>query len=247
MSKQTLVILTTYNEIESLPALVDEIFASAPAVHLLVVDDNSPDGTGPWCLKRGESEPRMRLLSRAGKLGQGSAIVAGMRYALDQGYEFVVTMDADFSHHPRYIPALLARLAVEGRDGADVVIGSRYVAGGRIEGWPWHRHLMSRSVNRYARAMLRLSTRDCSGGFRAYRLARLAQLDYGQLISRGYSFHEEFLWRVKRLGCRLAEEPITFVDRVKGTSKINAREAWIAIRVIFRLGLSERFGGNRLG
>ncbi len=148
-------------------------------------------------------------------------------------------MDADFSHHPRYIPQLFA--ALEG-GAADVVIGSRYIPGGGIEGWPLKPRLMSRYINIYTRLMLRLRTRDCSGGFRCYRVARLAELDFQQLISRGYSFHEEFLWRVKRIGCRIAESPIIFVDRVKGDSKINAYEAWTALHVIFKLGLQERFG-----
>jgi dolichol-phosphate mannosyltransferase len=242
MPSRNLVVLTTYNEIENLPALVDQIFAHAPEVDLLVVDDNSPDGTGQWCREKGMTEPRLKLMARAGKLGQGSAVISGLRYAIDHGYDSVLTMDADFSHHPRYIPKLLAGTNCSLDGAADVMIGSRYVPGGGIEGWPLRRWLMSRAVNWYARLLLRLCMKDCSGGFRAYRVARLAQLDFSQLISTGYSFHEEMLWRLKRLGCQLTETPITFVDRVKGTSKINAYEAWTAVRVIFKLSLRERFG-----
>ncbi|HVU88228.1 MAG TPA: polyprenol monophosphomannose synthase [Pirellulales bacterium] len=237
---RTLVVVTTYNERENLPSLVDEVFAHAPQVDLLVVDDNSPDGTGAWVRERATGEPRLKLLARPGKQGQGSAVVAGLRYSIEHGYDAVVSMDADFSHHPRYIRDLLAGL--EGDAAADVVIGSRYVPGGGVEGWPLRRRLMSRAVNVYTRLMLGLRARDCSGGFRAYRVARLAQLDFSQIISTGYSFHEEFLWRVKRLGCRIAETPIVFVDRVKGHSKINMHEARTAVRVIFKLGLQNRFG-----
>ena len=236
-----LVALTTYNELENLPALVDEIFRHAPQADVLVVDDNSPDGTGDWVRERAACEPRLKLLARPGKQGQGSAVVAGLRYAVEHGYDYVVTMDADFSHHPRYIPHMLQGVS-EGPQAYDVMIGSRYVFQGRVEGWPWRRRLMSRAVNIYSRLLLRMSTRDCSGGFRCYRVARLAELDFSQLISTGYSFHEEFLWRVVRHGCRVGETPIIFVDRVRGSSKINMREARTALRVIFKLGLQERFG-----
>ena len=242
-----LIATATYNEIENLPTLVDEVLRHAPQADVLVIDDNSPDGTGKWCQARAESEPRLRLLARAGKQGQGSAIVAAMRHAVDEGYDFLVTMDADFSHQPRYVPALVERIC--GRCGSgpdvqpvDVAIGSRYVAGGGIEGWPWRRHLMSRAVNLYARLLLRLPVRDCSGGYRAYRVDLLRSTDLSGLVSTGYSFHEEILWRLNHSGCRFAEVPITFVDRTRGQTKINLREAWNAVRIIFRLGLRERFG-----
>ncbi|HEY4308037.1 MAG TPA: polyprenol monophosphomannose synthase [Pirellulales bacterium] len=239
---RNLVVVTTYNERENLPALIDEIFAQAPEVDLLVVDDSSPDGTGAWVQERSVREPRLKLLARPGKQGQGSAVLAGLRYAIDNAYDTVLSMDADFSHSPRYIRGLQSGL--EGDPAADVVIGSRYVHGGGVEGWPFKRRLMSRAVNTYTRLMLRLRTHDCSGGFRCYRVAKLAELDFSQMVSRGYSFHEEFLWRVTRLGCRVVETPITFVDRVKGNSKINAHEAWNAVRVIFNLGIQERFGNR---
>ena len=196
--------------------------------------------------ERGATEPRLKLLARAGKLGQGSAVIAGLRYAIEHRYDAVVTMDADFSHDPRYLSDMLSAVLMPGDAGVDVMIGSRYVAGGGVEGWPLLRRLMSRGVNMYARLALRLRTRDCSGGMRAYRAAKLAQLDFDQLVSTGYSFHEEMLWRLKRLECRLGETPITFVNRVKGKSKINAREAWRAVWVIFRLGLREHFGAGRV-
>jgi dolichol-phosphate mannosyltransferase len=233
---RTLVTVATYNERENLPRLVEEIFAYAPEVDLLVIDDNSPDGTGAWCDGKAAEDPRVHCLHRAGKLGLGTAIVAGMRYAIEHGYEQVLNMDADFSHHPRHLPALLA--GMDGPEGpVDVTIGSRYVPGGRIEGWPLRRHLMSRGVNCYARCLLGLRPRDCSGSYRCYRTALLAKLDFDQIVSRGYSFQEEILWRLKRLGARMRDVPITFVDRQQGQSKINGREAWGALWIIFRLGL----------
>jgi len=234
---RTLVTVATYNEMENLPRLVEEVFQAIPQVDLLVIDDNSPDGTGQWCDRKGAEDPRVRCLHRQGKLGLGTAIVAGMRYAIEQGYKYVLNMDADFSHQPRYLPDLIA--GMEPRDGpaVDVMIGSRYVPGGGTQGWPLKRRLMSRGVNCYARWLLGLKTKDCSGAFRCYRTELLARLDFDAIRSRGYSFQEEILWHLRRLGARFAETPIVFVDRQRGASKIDSREAVAALWVIFRLGL----------
>ena len=235
--RKTLVTIATYNEIENLPSLVEEIFNIAPQVDLLVIDDHSPDGTGKWCDQRGANDERVHCLHRAGKLGLGTATIAGMKYAIEHGYDLVLNMDADFSHHPRHIPALLA-----GMDQADVMIGSRYVAGGGVQDWPLMRRMMSRGVNLYARALLGLPVRDCSGAFRCYRVELLKGTDFASLRSRGYSFQEEILWRLKRAGARLAETPILFADRERGQSKINSREALAALWIIFRLGLKNWIG-----
>ncbi len=237
LSRRSLVTVATYNEIENLPRLVGSIFDYAPHSDLLVIDDNSPDGTGRWCDEYAATDARLHCLHRAGKLGLGSAILAGMNYAIQHRYDYVLNMDADFSHDPRYIPALLAGMDPEGQPPVDVAIGSRYVPGGGIEGWPLRRHLMSRGVNGYARWLLSLSPQDCSGGFRCYRTSLLAQLDLASIRSRGYSFQEEILWRLKRLGARFLEVPIVFVDRKHGRSKIDRREAVAALRIIFLLGL----------
>ena len=233
----TLVTLATYNEIENLPLLVDEIFAVVPAVDILVIDDNSPDGTGRWCDERAAADPRVRCLHRSGKLGLGTATIAGMKYAIEHGYRYVLNMDADFSHHPRHLPALLAGMdRADGAPAVDVMIGSRYTRGGAIEGWPWKRHVMSRSVNATARLLLGLRARDCSGAFRCYRTALLAKVDFDEVRSRGYSFQEEILWHLKRLGATMVETPITFADRRRGTSKINSQEAIWALGILLRLG-----------
>jgi len=241
-TQKILVSLATYNEVENLPRLVEEIFQHAPDVDLLVIDDNSPDGTGQWCDRRAAEDPRVRCLHRRGKLGLGTAIMAGMGYALQEGYLYLVNMDADFSHHPRYLPGLLA--GMEPRDGppVDLMIGSRYVPGGGVEGWPLRRRLMSRAVNLYARWLLGLVPRDCSGAYRCYRTELLARLDFALVRSQGYSFQEEILWHLKRLGARFGEYPIVFADRQHGKSKIDWREAVAALWIIFRLGATRCWG-----
>jgi dolichol-phosphate mannosyltransferase len=236
-AEKTLITLATYNEIENLPPLVDEILQTVPEADILVVDDNSPDGTGQWCDHKAAGEPRLHCLHRPGKLGLGMATIAAMRYAIDNGYRYMLNMDADFSHPPRFLPALLAAMEPEGGPAVDVAIGSRYVPGGGSEGWPLRRRLMSRAVNFYARRLLRLAPHDCSGAFRCYRTSALARLDFDAVRSRGYSFQEEILWQLKRLGARTAETPITFVERRRGSSKINRGEALAALWIIFRLGI----------
>jgi len=241
-ARQTLITVATYNEMENLPELIEQVFGVVPGADLLVIDDNSPDGTGRWCDERADQDERLRCLHREGKLGLGSAIVAGMRYAIEHGYRYVLNMDADFSHHPRHLPALIAGMDPEDRPPVDVMIGSRYVPGGGVEGWGLGRHVMSRGVNLYARWLLGLKPKDCSGAFRCYRTEVLKRIDFGAVRSRGYSFQEEILWHLKRAGARFGETPIVFVDRQRGASKINMKEAAAALGIIFVLGLRNLFG-----
>ena len=238
---KTLVVVATYNEIENLPHLVDEIFRYAPAADLLVVDDNSPDGTGQWCDRKAAEDARVHCLHRSGKLGLGTAIVAGMKYGIEQGYRYVLNIDADFSHPPKHLPALIGGMDPENAPPSDVMIGSRYIPGGGVEGWSLKRHFMSRGVNLYARWLLGLKPKDCSGGFRCYRAETLARLDLDAIRSRGYSFQEEILWRLKRVGARFNETPFVFVNRQKGKSKINMKEAFAALGIIVSLGLGGLF------
>jgi dolichol-phosphate mannosyltransferase len=163
--------------------------------------------------------------------------MTGMKYGIEQGYRYVLNMDADFSHHPRYLPNLLAGMDPPDGPAVDVMIGSRYVPGGGVEGWPLRRHLMSRGVNCYARWLLGLKSKDCSGAYRCYRTELLARLDFAAVRSRGYSFQEEILWHLKRLGARFGETPIVFADRQQGTSKINSKEAVAALGIILALGV----------
>ncbi len=236
MHERLLVTLCTYNERENIERLIPEILEQAPDVDVLVIDDNSPDGTGEFASQMSQKDERVRVLHRPNKAGLGAATVAGFRYAIEQNYDFVLNMDADFSHPPTVIPALRAAMG-----GADVCIGSRYVPGGQIRGWGWQRHFMSWGVNWYSRLLLRLKTRDNSGSFRCYRTAKLAELDFNRVRSKGYAFQEEILYRCRRLGCRFEETPITFEDRRYGTSKINTWEVITALWVIFRLGLDNLF------
>lgn len=239
---RTLVAVATYNEVENLPDLLTEIFHHAPDVDVLVIDDNSPDGTGQWCDEHAVSEPRLFCLHRPGKLGLGTATLEGMEYAVRNGYASLLTMDADFSHHPRFIPEL-RRHSVENPD-VGIVVGSRYVSGGRVVGWPWYRRMMSRIINSYARCLLGLRVKDCSGAFRLYRTSVLDTLDRTRILSTGYSYLEEILWRLQRSGATAIEVPIEFVDRQRGETKISWHEAVVAVFLIFWLGMTRLFSGH---
>jgi dolichol-phosphate mannosyltransferase len=233
MSGEGLVVsLCTYNERDNLVELIPEIWRHVPEAHILVVDDNSPDGTGGLADEWAARDPRVHVIHRPGKLGLGTATLAALTFAVEKGYALAANLDADFSHHPKYLKELVACM-----EHADVAIGSRYVDGGGVVGWGVKRHLMSRAINAYARILLRLSTRDNSGAFRCYRVSRLAELDLTRFLSRGYAIQEELLYRLKRLGCRFAETPIVFEDRRYGSSKINVREGLVALWIIARLAL----------
>jgi dolichol-phosphate mannosyltransferase len=239
---KTLVTVATYNEIDNLPQLVAAIHDHVPAADILVIDDNSPDGTGQWCDETHARDPRVSCLHRPAKLGLGTALIAGMRYAIANEYDCLLNMDADFSHHPQYIPAILAAMDPAGQPQRDCVIGSRYVSGGGTQGWPLHRRMMSRLVNFYARVMLGLKTKDNSGAYRCYRVELLQKIEFDSIRSRGYSFQEEILWHLKRAGARFAEVPIVFADRERGQSKIHAGEALAALWILFRLGMKNWTG-----
>ncbi|MBC8327234.1 MAG: polyprenol monophosphomannose synthase [Planctomycetes bacterium] len=229
-----LVILPTYNEAGNLPGLVAAVLEALPGCHVLVVDDASPDGTGAWAAGQAAAQPRLHLLARPAKLGLGSAYRAGWRWGLDRGHDPLVTMDADWSHHPRYLPALVALL----EDGADLGIGSRYVAGGGVRNWGLHRRLLSRGANLLSRLLLRLPARDATAGFRAYRASCLRAIGPEAIRAEGYSFLEESLWRVDRAGKRVAETPILFEERRHGRSKIDRKEILRAAATLLRLRFS---------
>ena len=213
---RTLVSLATYNERANLPELVRQIHEAVPEADILIIDDNSPDGTGIWVDEAMQADAKLRVLHRPGKLGMGSAILAGMRYAMEHGYDFFLNMDADFSHQPRYLPAL-----IEGMKDHDLMIGSRYIPGGGSTNWAFSRRFMSVGVNGLVRLLLRVPARDASGGLRCYRVAMLRRTQLERLISRGYSFQQEVLFRCCRAGCRVGETPIVFEERRAGQSKVN--------------------------
>jgi len=243
---RVLVIIPTYNEKENIAPLCRRVLAQADAIEVLVVDDNSPDGTSGIVESLARGEPRVHLLRRPGKGGLGTAHVAGLRWAMRGGYGLVITMDADFSHPPERIGAMID----QGRR-CHVVVGSRYVPGGGYENWPLRRVVLSTVSNWVARTLLRLEPRDCTGAFRCFRRGALAEIPLDNIRSRGYSFMEEMLWQCSGRGWRFGEVPIVFVDRAEGTSKISPAEVLTAVWTILRLMFTPRGrkvkGGRRKG
>jgi dolichol-phosphate mannosyltransferase len=213
---RVVVIMPTYNERENIEAMAGRVRHAVPAAHLLVVDDNSPDGTGEIADKLAASDPAVHVLHRRGKAGLGTAYIAGFRWALERGYEAIVEMDADGSHQPEELPALLAALA-----GADLVLGSRWVRGGRVVNWAKSRELLSRGANIYARLMLGIRIQDATAGFRVYRAATLRRVGLDEVASQGYCFQIDLALRTVHAGLEVAEVPITFVERTHGTSKMS--------------------------
>ena len=215
-SDRVLVVVPTYDEVQNLAAIVERILAAVPTVDVLVVDDASPDGTGALADRLAARDGRVCVLHRAGKAGLGVAYVAGFRWALQRGYGVVVEMDADGSHAPEQLPRLLTAL-----ESADLVLGSRWVEGGRIVNWPRWRELLSRCGNAYVRLVLRVPLHDATGGFRAYRREVLDALPLDDVASQGYCFQVDLAWRASQAGYRVTEVPITFVERVRGQSKMS--------------------------
>jgi dolichol-phosphate mannosyltransferase len=236
-----LISLATYNEADNLKPLVESIRQFAPECSILVIDDNSPDGTGRVADEIRDCSPNVHVLHRPSKLGLGTATLAAVRFAIDHHFDYLLNLDADFSHPPRFIPDLLNGMADH-----DVMIGSRYVPGGGVEGgFNLKRKLMSSGINGYARLTLGLTSRDNSGAFRCYRVSKLAEIDLNQVRSRGYSFQEEILYWCKSVGCRIGETPILFENRRAGVSKINSREAISALWILFTLGVSRMAGRDQ--
>ena len=236
---QTLIIVPTYNERENVPTLVREIFRHVPGAHVCIVDDNSPDGTADYAAELFKDCRNFSVLRRTGARGLGRSYVDGYRKALSEGYARLVQMDADFSHDPQTIPAL-----IEGSRQADVVVGSRYCPGGRVSNWPLRRRLLSRFANRYVSAIIGLRCHDSTSGFRCYNRRALEIVLDGEIFAEGYAFLVESMYRVGEAGLRLKEVPITFVDRREGQSKISRRVIFESVLVPWRL----RFmSGERAG
>jgi dolichol-phosphate mannosyltransferase len=245
----TVVVVPTYNERENLPILVDMLLDLPVDLGVLVVDDNSPDGTGALadelCAKY---SGRVWVIHRAGKLGLGTAYRAGFKYALDASsmggrVERIMTMDADFSHHPRYIPAIIAL----SKQGSDLVVGSRYVPGGGTPDFPAQRRMLSWGANSIAKTLLGLKARDVTAGFRCYRRVVLETLPLDSIFSNGYSFLIEMMFLVQRAGFSVGEVPIIFMDRTRGKSKISQREIFRALYTVTRLSVRRLFiRGSRI-
>ncbi|GAA3205984.1 polyprenol monophosphomannose synthase [Actinocorallia longicatena] len=211
-----LVIIPTYNERTNLPLITDRVRRCTPDVDILVVDDNSPDGTGELADRMAATDPQLKVLHRTAKDGLGAAYIAGFRWAIAQGYDVMVEMDADGSHQPEQLDSLLGALG-----SADLVLGARWVPGGRAVNWPKYREAISRTGNFYARHMLSIPLHDATGGYRAFRRETLEKLDLDTVDSRGYCFQIDLALRAYRGGLRVVEVPITFTDRVHGTSKMS--------------------------
>ena len=227
----TLVVTPTYNELGNIHAVVQQVLAQGPNFHLLVVDDNSPDGTGRAADELGADEPRLMVLHRREKQGLGPAYVAGLLHGLALGFDRLVTMDADLSHDPADLPRLGAALDA----GADVACGSRWARGGGTVGWPLSRRILSRGGSTYARLMLGLNMRDVTGGYKCFQRAALAAIDPGSMRTTGYAFNIELNFRAARLGLAVDEVPITFRERQVGTSKMSGDIILEALRAVPRL------------
>jgi dolichol-phosphate mannosyltransferase len=242
----TWVVLPTYNEADNLPGIADAILERLPGCTLLVVDDASPDGTGRIADDLAEREARIRVRHRAGKQGLGKAYADGFAVALDGGADRVVQMDADWSHDPEYLPALVGALMggpeAPRPDGADLVIGSRYTRGGGVLDWGIGRRVISRGGSLFARTVLRLSPHDLTGGFKAWRRPALVAIDWDRVHSGGYVFQIETTYLASRAGARVAEVPIIFVDRRVGVSKMSRRIIVEALVVVLRLRWEELRG-----
>jgi dolichol-phosphate mannosyltransferase len=218
VGERALVVIPTYNEIANLPQIVPAVLAQDPRLEILVVDDNSPDGTGRLADELAAGEPRVHVLHRRAKEGLGRAYLAGFAWALERDYAFIFEMDADFSHDPKYLPGFLRAIA-----DADLVLGSRYSGGVNVVNWPMSRLLLSWSANKYVRWVAGLPLTDATGGFKCFRREVLAAIDLGDIRSNGYAFQIEMSFRAWRKGFRLREIPIVFVDRVEGQSKMSGK------------------------
>lgn len=236
-----LVSLATYNEAANIAALIREIHGVVPTADILVIDDNSPDGTGRIVEEMKAGDPRIQVMHRSGKLGLGTATLAAMNYAMQHSYDYLQNMDADGQHPPRYLPGILA-----GMSQYDVMIGSRYVKGGGTQNWPLRRRIMSRCVNLLVRVLFRMPVKDASGAYRCYRVSKLREAHLERTRSRGYSFQQEVLFRCYKAGCKLGEFPILFENRRGGSSKVNRKEALRSIGMILYLGFRNAIGLERV-
>ncbi|MGH9123570.1 MAG: polyprenol monophosphomannose synthase [Acidimicrobiales bacterium] len=231
-----LIVVPTYEEAANAATVLRRIRSAVPSAAVLVVDDGSPDGTADIAAAMGDELGSIDVLRRASKRGLGSAYREGFRWCLDRGCEIVVEMDADLSHDPADLPRLLAAID----DGADLAIGTRYIPGGSIPEWSWHRRLLSREGNRYAAWALRLPVHDATSGFRAYRASVLSKIDLGAVRAEGYGFQVEMAYRIVGLGGTIAEVPIRFSERVQGRSKMSTRIVVEALALVTWWGLRDR-------
>ncbi|MEI8255693.1 MAG: polyprenol monophosphomannose synthase [Deltaproteobacteria bacterium] len=238
MASRVLIITPTYNERDNLRTFLAQVFAVAPSVDVLVIDDSSPDGTGELADEIAAADARVRVLHRPGKMGLGSAYLTGFSRAIDEGYDVVFEMDTDLSHDPKYVPAFLE--AIE--RGADIVIGSRNIPGGGVEGWGPARHLISKGGSLYSRTILGLGVHDLTSGYKAFTRRALERIELDRVQSNGYSFQIELTYRAILRGMKVTEVPIVFVDRRAGQSKMSRKIFIEAIGMVWKLRLDAMRG-----
>ena len=232
---RTLVIIPTFNEYENLPLIISGIQEQLPSVDILVADDNSPDGTGKLADQLALANPNIHVLHRQAKQGLGAAYLAGFDWAKNQNYDVVVEMDADGSHRPVDLVKILTAL-----NDADVVLGSRWIKGGKVVNWPIQREILSRGGNIYTRLMLGIALRDATGGFRAYRMSALNKIDLRAVQSQGYCFQVDMAWRAVKAGLKVIEVPITFIEREIGESKMSGAIVKVALLKVTVWGIQRR-------
>jgi dolichol-phosphate mannosyltransferase len=233
---KSIVCIPTYNELENIGRMIDAIHAVEPELHILVIDDGSPDGTAALVRERMQADVRLHLLERAGKLGLGTAYCAGFTYALDKGYDIIMQMDADFSHDPKELTRFLEEIKQQ-----DLVIGSRYVSGVNVINWPMSRLLLSYSANVYTRIITGMPIADATGGFKCFRADVLRRIDLSKIKSNGYAFQIEMNYKAWRQKARIKELPIIFMDRVQGVSKMSKNIVYEAAFLVWKLKLGTLF------
>lgn len=234
---KTLIIIPTYNEKENIARIIDSVLHLNVSMDVLVIDDNSPDGTGQIVKDVQRNEPRVHLMERERKLGLGTAYIAGFKYAIEQKYDYVFEMDADFSHDPAEIPNFLNKI-----NGNDLVLGSRYLKGVTVVNWPLRRLFLSYAASVYTRIITGLPVKDCTGGYKCYRREVLESINLNKVHSNGYAFQIEITYKAWKKGFRLTEIPIIFVDRDVGHSKMSRKIVWEAVWMVWKLRLLSIFG-----
>jgi dolichol-phosphate mannosyltransferase len=237
--KRCLVIIPTFNEADNLPQLIPTVLGLGEHFHILIVDDNSPDGSAKLVKEMQKKEPHLFLIERSGKMGLGTAYVAGFRFALANNYDFVFEMDADFSHDPAELPRLLEKAGEY-----DLVIGSRYISGVNVVNWPMRRLILSYGANVYTRIITGMPVRDATGGFKCFRRKVLESIDLNSIHSNGYAFQIEMNFKTWRKGFRVCEIPIVFVDRRIGESKMSKHIVYEAVWMVWRLKFRSLFDGR---
>jgi dolichol-phosphate mannosyltransferase len=235
--KKTIVIIPTYNELSNIKKMLQAVTEVMPETDILVVDDNSPDGTGQYVKEEGEKDIRIKLIQRQGKMGLGTAYVAGFKYMLENGYDIAFQMDADFSHDPAELKNMLAEI-----ENYDLVIGSRYIKGVNVINWPMHRLLLSYFANKYSRIVTGLPICDATGGFKCFRRDVLSAIDLDSIKSNGYSFQIEMNFKAWKKGFKIKEIPIIFYERMEGASKMSKKIVREAVTMVWKLRFRSIFG-----